>query len=159
MCGPVPLILAAAALKAGGSIMSGNAQGAADEAQAAQVDLQTRQRARSIRYMAKQTISSARADYAASGVDVNSGSPELAQKTISYNSEVDTLNAIASGEAAAASLRRSGRAARNAGLINAAGSILGAFGNASAARGVSAGTVAPGSYNPAASPNWVGPRG
>jgi hypothetical protein len=139
MCDPVTLIATAAVAKGAGSIMSGNAANDAAQAQADQVTLQARQRARSIRYMAKQTLGAARADYAASGVDVNSGSPLVASDTINFNSEVDALNAIASGEATARSIRRSGKAQQSAGYLDAAGSLLGAFASASDYGGVTAG--------------------
>lgn len=134
MCDPVTAVIAiGGALKAGGSIMGGNAQKDAADAQAAQVDVQARQKAKAIRYLAKQTLGTARADYAASGVDVNSGSPLVAAKTIKFNSEVDALNAIASGQAASASLRKSGSAAQTAGYLQGAGSLLGSFGSIAAA--------------------------
>lgn len=161
MCDPVTIgvmIVGAAVVKGAGSIMAGNAAKSAADDQAAQVEQQTKQRARSIRYLAKQTLAAARADYAASGVDVNSGSPIVAAQTISYNSEVDTLNAIASGEANARSIRKTGKAQQQAGYWGAAGSLLGAFADASAVGGVSAGGQVSGTYNPAGSPNWSGPR-
>lgn len=155
MCDPVTAALVVAGVvKGAGSIMAGDAAQSAANSQAAQVELQSRQRARGIRYQAKQTISAAKADYAASGVDVGSGSPIEAYRTISFNSEVDALNAIASGTATARSIRKSGRAQATAGYLEAGGSLLGAFGSASGAQGVSAG----GGSGASATGNWSGPR-
>lgn len=119
---------AGAAFSGGSSILGGQASNAGYREQADQVQLQARQKAVAIRKLAADTISASRADYAAAGVDVNSGSPTVAAKSISYNSEVDALNAIASGDATARSLRKSGSAANNAGLIQAAGTALSAYG-------------------------------
>lgn len=159
MCDPVTIaVVAAGVIKGAGSIMAGNAAQSAADDQANQVLVQTRQRVRNIRYMAKATLGSARADYAASGVDVTSGSPIVAQRTITYNSEVDALNAMASGVATAASIKRSGKAQQTAGYIGAAGSLLGSFADAGAFGGVSAGGQVSTTYNPASNPNWSGPR-
>lgn len=155
MCDPVTaVVLIAGAVKGAGSIMAGNAAQDAANAQATQIEQQTKQRVRNIRYLAKQTIAGARVDYAASGVDVNSGSPVVAGRTITFNSEVDALNALASGQATAASIRRSGRAQQTAGYLNAAGSLLGSFADTSGFSGVSAGGKVVGTANP----NWSGPR-
>jgi hypothetical protein len=140
MCTGIEIaLIAGTAVSAAGSIMSGQAQQSEADKLAAGATLQARQRARSIRYMARQTLGTARADYAASGVDVNSGSPVVAERTINFNSEVDALNALASGNAEAASLKRSGRAANDAGWIKAGTSVLGAFASAGGYGGVSAG--------------------
>lgn len=111
-----------------GSALAGKAQQEQDDLQAGQVHVQAMQRARAIRYMAKQAIAGARADYSAAGVDVNSGSPLIAQQAISRNSEVDALNALASGAANERSLFASGRAANTAGYIKGVASVLGSMG-------------------------------
>jgi hypothetical protein len=128
MCDPATAIELGGAASAGSSVLGGQAQAAGYSKSADQLVLEARQRAAAIRRLAKETLSSATADYAASGVDVGSGSPRVAAQYISHNAEVDALNAMASGEAAAASARKSARAASNSGLLNAAGSALGAYG-------------------------------
>lgn len=128
MCDPSTAIALGGAASAGGSILGGQSANAGYREQADQVQLDARTKAMAIRRLAKETMSGARADYAAAGVDVNSGTPTVVGKAISHNSEVDALNAIASGDAAARSLRKSGAAANNAGLMGAASSALAAYG-------------------------------
>ena len=115
------------AAQAGGSIMGGAALSGDYNMQANEVSLEARQKAMAIRRLAKETRSAADAGYAAAGVDVGSGSPRVAAQFISHNAEVDALNAIASGDNTAASLRKSGRAAKNAGFMNAAVSAIGTY--------------------------------
>lgn len=129
MCEPSTAIALGGAAGAGGSILGGQASNAGYREQADQVQLDARTKGMAIRRLAKETISATRADYGASGVDVNSGSPAVVGKSISYNSEVDALNAIASGDATARSLRKSGQAANNSGLMGAASSALAAYGS------------------------------
>lgn len=129
MCTGVELAIAGGAVASGlSSVMGGNASKSAYNAQADQVTLEARQKAAAIRRLARQTVGAARAQYAANGVDVNSGSPTIVQKDITYNSELDALNAIASGNATAKSLRKSGSAAQSASILGAAGTGLSAYG-------------------------------
>lgn len=120
--------LAGGAASAGGSVLGGQAQAGAYYGSADQIELESRQRALAIRRLAKETLSAANADYGAAGVDVTSGSPRVAAEYVSHNAEVDVLNSIASGNAAADSARKSARAAKNAGIMGAATSALAAYG-------------------------------
>lgn len=130
MCTGIEIAAVAALVSAGGSIYEAHQQQSEDDRLAAQATWQARRKASIIRYQAKQTLSAARASYSAAGVDVGSGSPLEAYKTISYNSDVDALNALASGDTTAYNLKRSGDAAMTAGYIRAGASVLGAYAHA-----------------------------
>lgn len=119
---------AGGAASAGASVLGGQAQAGAYYGSADQIELESRQRALAIRRLAKETLSSANADYAAAGVDVGSGSPRVAAKYVSHNAEVDVLNSIASGNAAADSVRKSANAAKNSGYLQAAESAIVTYG-------------------------------
>jgi len=108
-----------------GHIRAGNDAKQAAIDQEAAIRSEARQHAIIIRRSAREARGQARADLAASGVVLDEGSPLTVDRTIIYRSELDALNVLASGEAAARSVHKSGNAAVNASYFNAAGSILG----------------------------------
>lgn len=116
--------LIAAGVSAGSSIMGGQAAKKAGNASgdaeiAASVD-----EARKIRKLAKQTRSQATAAYAASGVDVSEGTPLIAERDITQQSEEDALNTILGGQRRARALRKGGQVGQRAGYLEAATTAL-----------------------------------
>jgi hypothetical protein len=79
-------------------------------------------KAASIRKLAARTQGEAKANIAASGVDVNSPTARIINDTIKSDSEQDVMNTILSA-------KRAGKAAVQAGNINALGTGLNAFGS------------------------------
>jgi hypothetical protein len=128
MCDPVTgAIAVGTVLKAGGSIMKGNAAAKAANRSADSVIADSRFEAKKIRELARQNRSEADAAFSASGVDVSQGTPELIQREIARKSEMDALNTILGGERQAKALRKSGQAAKTAGYLGAASSALGGY--------------------------------
>lgn len=120
------MLVAGAAAGAAGSIMAGNAQRKAADAEAATLEATARENARSIRKKAAEYRSGARADYAASGVDVASASALAADRQIVFDSETDAQNEIIFAGQRATARRAEGRAAQSAGYLQAASTVLGA---------------------------------
>lgn len=76
-----------------------------------------------IRRLARQARGAATAGYAASGVDVGSGSAKIVDEQIIRDSEYDAMNALLTGQRRAKYARDSGKAAGDAYAIQTAGNI------------------------------------
>jgi hypothetical protein len=127
--------IAGAAVKVAGTVMGGKAEAKAADQQATQVQAEAKARAAVIRLQAKTVRGAARADFAASGVALDTGSVLLADRTITQRSELDALNAIAGGNATASSIRQSGRARLAGSYYSALGQGLSSYGAASGGGG------------------------
>lgn len=115
--------LEAAALgaAAGGTILGGRSQKRqADEAAAARL-AEAKSRARAIRKARGETMAQATVAQAASGVSVtDGGTVDVVQREIAANAERDALMELLSGERDARALRRAGKDAMRASVLNAA---------------------------------------
>lgn len=119
------LALAGAVVKGFGQYQQGQSAKDAADIQAAQVESNAYQHAVAIRRAAQAVRGTARATFASSNISVDTGSPAVIDETITKNSELDALNAIASGAATASSIRKTGKAAAAGGTLSAVGSVLG----------------------------------
>ena len=135
---PVTMMVAAAGTKAAGSIVQGHQQNQLAQWQAGQAENDATAagemgavRADTVRRMGRLQKSSARADLAGAGVNVDSGTAGTIQDTIAGNVEHDALTELLTGQsqakslrAQAQSLRSQGKMAQTAGYIGAGGSLL-----------------------------------
>lgn len=140
---PAVMMAAATALSAYSSIRAGAAAKDQADYESAQAEADARAekaaaevRANRIRDMVEEQRGSARAAIAASGVDVNEGTPVLLESEITRRGEEDAVLEILGGEAArqrgyayAQGLRYRGRRERTAGYLGAASSLLRAGGS------------------------------
>lgn len=135
--------VAGAGISAYSSIEQGkqNQRMAEDQAQQASNDAAykmdaAKAHAEKIRRMGELQKGEAKAALAASGVDVNQGTPLELQKSITQNSEEDALTALLGGKRGADTanteaemLMRSGANARTSGNMSAAGTVLSTAGS------------------------------
>lgn len=105
-----------------------NAQAQQDEHIAAQQRDQAMQEADRIRRAGERTQGQARAQLAASGIRVDSGSALLIDEEIGYESELDAQNTLLTGERGARASEYSASMARARGSNAMTGSILSAVG-------------------------------
>ena len=135
---PLTMMAVSTVASAGGSILQGQQQRRAANAQAAELDMQAAQerdaamaQAEKIRRAGRYQTAEADAGYAASGVSVDTGTPVEVGRAIRRNAEEDAYNTILTGERRGRSLntqadqaRRAGKNAAAAGIVNAASSVL-----------------------------------
>lgn len=126
-------------LSAAGDVQSGKAQSAQYEYQARQAEADAEAereygitQAQKIRKAGARQLAETRASYAASGVDVNVGTPQSVNRAITQDIEEDALNAILDGDyrsqklkAQAQSYRAGASTASSASTINAGATLLG----------------------------------
>jgi len=110
------------AIKAIGSILGGNSARKAGENAAEEEIRQSKEVARGIRRRAGEARGAATASFAASGVDVGSGSAADADRRIIFDSEYDVMNALLTGKVRARAARAAGKNAQTASYFDAAGS-------------------------------------
>lgn len=82
-----------------------------------------------LRKKGKQAVSSARAQYGASGIDVNSGTAQVVQKEITQNAEMDALTAILQSKIESRAMRNEASKLKNRAKQQLISGILGAGGN------------------------------
>jgi hypothetical protein len=129
MCTGGEVAAAGAVISAGSSILGGRSAKKAGKAAAAAEEAAAMERAKNIRKAGRETRSAANAAFAASGVDVNGGgTPDVIQRTIAYESELDAINAILSGKRNARALRKGGQAAQTASVLDAGATLASAYG-------------------------------
>lgn len=112
---------------------AGDAQARQDENIAAQQRDQALQEAERIRRAGERTQGAARAQLAASGIRVDSGSALLIDEEIGYESELDAQNTLLTGERGARASQYSASVARARGSNALTGSILSAVGTGAGA--------------------------
>lgn len=122
----LPLIIAGAgtALSAGGQQAAGEAAKHAADEEAVGTLAEAKLQAIKIRKLAREYRGAARADYAASGVVVDEGSPLIAEREIVQRSEEDALFTLSGGERRARAIRAQGKAYKQAAALGAAGTAL-----------------------------------
>lgn len=79
--------------------------------------------AKIIRRRAKEAQGSATAAYAASGVDVGSGSAEVTARQIAYDSELDAMNALLTGKRRSVAAKAGGAIAAQQSALDAGGAL------------------------------------
>lgn len=116
-----------------GQVAQGIAGNKAAKAEAASIDMQAaqaqeaaKQEAIRIRKSADRSKGAARAQLAASGVDVNSGSAISIEQDIAFGAEQDAMNALLTGERQFAAGTARAAQTRAAGRNGLTGSLLGA---------------------------------
>lgn len=115
------------AIQIGSSVLGGRSAKDAGNAAARAEIFDSMQRARLIRKLARDYQGQATAAYAGSGVDVSQGTPALVDRQITYDSELDALNEIVSGQRRARALKKGGQVAQQVGYLQGAGTALRAY--------------------------------
>lgn len=112
-----------ALLSAFGSVLGG--QGAKrSAAENARLELMAaKDTAKLIRRRAKEAQGSAAAGYAASGVEVGTGSAGEVERQIAYESEFDAMNTLLTGKRRAAAAKAGGAIAAQQSALNAGGAL------------------------------------
>jgi hypothetical protein len=105
-------------------------------------------KAKGIRRLAREARGAATASYAASGVDVGSGSAALVDEQILRDSEYDAMNALLTGKRRAQYARSSGKAAGDAYALQTAGNIYSGWLTARNSPGGGGGGGGGGTYSP-----------
>lgn len=152
MCDPVTMavvLIGAAGVAAYGQVQAADAAADAQEAQGKQLATQAGQQqdaanaeAERIRAAARRQRAEAAAAYSASGVSVADGTPLKIDQEIARGGELDALNTIISGgresdtlTREAAAMGRQGKATRQAGRMQAVGTLMSSASNAATASG------------------------
>lgn len=123
MCDP-RMFLIASGVQAGGQIAGGFETKRLADWEASQLEADAAVRAAKIRKAGKLTQGTARSGYAASGVDVGTGTPAEVDRIIARNVEQDALTELLYGKRRADALRTAGKTAVTSSLIGGAGSVL-----------------------------------
>lgn len=140
MCDPLTIVAASVGVQAAGTIAQGKAAKSQADAEAGQLDYQAaveRDNAAAEAALIRRAGARARgetlAGTVASGIKIGEGSALDAERQVMQDSEVDAQLAILTGDRSARSLtssaaqrRAAGRAARNAGYLQAGTSLLSA---------------------------------
>jgi hypothetical protein len=116
-----------ALLQIGGSVMGMDASKRAG-AETARLELESsRETAKQIRRRAIEARGAARAGFAASGVDVDSGTPKAVDEQMIWDSEYDVMNTLLSGKRRAAAAKEGGQVQAQQYAINGAGAAYSAW--------------------------------
>lgn len=133
MCDPTAIMAMSATMSVGGQLMQGQAAKQAADAEARNAEnlaAQTRdaalQEAKRIRLAGDRTRGAARAQLAASGIDVNSGTAITIEDDIGTRSEISAYNALLTGDRESTALQDKAAIARARGKNAVGASVLGA---------------------------------
>jgi hypothetical protein len=101
----------------------------ADESYAIDVENAAEEQAQKIRKAGRRAVGQARAAVGASGVAVDSGSPELALEELARESEADAFNTILTGKRQGKAIRQGSKINADMNTVNSASGLLGAAGD------------------------------
>lgn len=108
---------------AGGSVLGGQGAKRAGAENARLELMAANDTAKIIRRRAREAQGSATSAYAASGVDVGSGTPTLVSNQIAYDSEIDAMNALLTGKRRATAAKAGGAIAAQQSALDAGGAL------------------------------------